>query len=455
MIPGCFSSTDARKQQGAEHEVAEKKRHRAEWTRFAEDAMADTEENLTTTVDEAPTARAGSVSSSSEHDTNEEGSSTPPSIRKTRSSGPLSISNKIFESINTTRRSARRDNFLKSTDSEVNRPRIGNDFQAQIPDIVKEESEEKFPEDENIKMWIPVEWNSKFDQYCEIARVCRKVTTDVALKHLLDREYDLEKALIDFEQLPISESIQWSKNDFDILLIELGKTGAQVVEKRYELFHQLCYGPSHWLCPQMRNCTTEDPVTYRRDCENCSTHLYKSTTNETAGRRLCNACQLYTEITGSFRPFSTPIDNDELISKNLEAVEEYESDEDHYECFTEPLLEERQKQVEWTTKEEEKCVQGFRKHGLNFDSIAEELETKTESQIEQFYLLNRHRYSIDTIVASSEKERETPPPPSRSRRSQEENRTPTPATEDISEESKTEKEPGCSQTKERVVEAVA
>lgn len=70
---------------------------------------------------------------------------------------------------------------------------------------------------------------------------------------------------------------------------------------------------------------------------------------------------------------------------------------DHYECFTEPLLEERRKSVEWTTKEEEQCVQGFRKHGLSFDSIAEELGSKTESQVEQFYLLNRHRYAIDTV----------------------------------------------------------
>jgi hypothetical protein len=61
------------------------------------------------------------------------------------------------------------------------------------------------------------------------------------------------------------------------------------------------------------------------------------------------------------------------------------------------LLEKRLKPVEWSVKEEEKCVQGFRKHGLSFDSIAEELGTKTESQVEQFYLLNRHRYCIDTV----------------------------------------------------------
>lgn len=67
-------------------------------------------------------------------------------------------------------------------------------------------------------MWTPVEWNVKFDRFCEIARVCRKVSIDIALKHLLDREYNLEKALTDFELLPISDSIKWSKNDFDILV---------------------------------------------------------------------------------------------------------------------------------------------------------------------------------------------------------------------------------------------
>jgi hypothetical protein len=32
-------------------------------------------------------------------------------------------------------------------------------------------------------------------------------------------------------------------------------------------------------------------------------------------------------ITGSLRPYSTPIDKDELITKNLEAIVDYESDE--------------------------------------------------------------------------------------------------------------------------------
>jgi hypothetical protein len=67
-------------------------------------------------------------------------------------------------------------------------------------------------------MWAPVKWDSNFDQYCEIARVCRKVPIDLSLKHLFDHDYDLQKALVDFELLPIIDLIQWSKSDFDLLV---------------------------------------------------------------------------------------------------------------------------------------------------------------------------------------------------------------------------------------------
>lgn len=67
-------------------------------------------------------------------------------------------------------------------------------------------------------MWTPIEWDPNFDRFCEIARVCRKVSIDLGLKHLLDREYDLKQALVDFELLPIFESIQWSESDFKLLV---------------------------------------------------------------------------------------------------------------------------------------------------------------------------------------------------------------------------------------------
>jgi hypothetical protein len=43
------------------------------------------------------------------------------------------------------------------------------------------------------------------------------------------------------------------------------------------------------------SCTTNIPVVYRQDCENCSRELYKTSDNIEAENKLqlCNACDLY------------------------------------------------------------------------------------------------------------------------------------------------------------------
>ncbi|KAI6240575.1 hypothetical protein M3Y99_00426600 [Aphelenchoides fujianensis] len=372
-------------------------------------------------VEDRPISRAGSVSSSSELD--DGGSSTPPSARKTRSSGPVHTNN--FESITTTRRSTRKRDpeFMKTATSAG--PRIGSDFQIAIPELAQPSADETEPI-ETPQWKPPTEWLPAFDAYCNVARVCRKIPMDVALKHLHDHEFDLPRALETIEELPVPDVLLWDHEDF----ADLGKkNGMQVFEKRAEVVHRLCFGPTRWLCPQLQNNTQEEvEVVQRKDCINCSTEKFKSGATLECLDKLCNSCDLYAQVTGKYRPFSTTIEDDALVKSGHEGVEEYESDDEHFDCFHEPILEDLRRPTAWTMDEEETCIRGFRQHGLNFEEIAEMLPEKSERDVQQFYVNNRQRYCIDAIAEDRERERETPPIP-RPRRAADDDRTPTPAVE--------------------------
>ncbi|KAI6224342.1 REST corepressor 3-like [Aphelenchoides fujianensis] len=391
-------------------------------------------------VEERPISRAGSVSSSSELD--DGGSSTPPSARKTRSSGPVHTNN--FESITTTRRSTRKRDpeFMKTATSAG--PRIGSDFQIAIPELAPPSADEAEPIE--TPQWKPTDWLPAFDAYLDLARVCRKVPMDVALKHLYEHEFDLLRALETIEELPVPDVLLWDHEDVNALVkkvvigrkvvtiqkhfADLGKkNGMQVFEKRAEVVHRLCFGPTRWLCPQLQNNTEEEvEVIQRKDCINCSTEKFKSGATLECVDKLCNSCDLYAQVTGKYRPFSTTIEADELVKSGHEGVEEYESDDEHFDCFNEPILEDLRRPTAWTMDEEETCIRGFRQHGLNFEEIAEMLPEKTERDVQQFYVNNRQRYCIDAIAEDRERERETPPIP-RPRRAADDDRTPTPAVE--------------------------
>ncbi|KAI6218415.1 hypothetical protein M3Y99_01709700 [Aphelenchoides fujianensis] len=371
-------------------------------------------------VEDRPISRAGSVSSSSELD--DGGSSTPPSARKTRSSGPVHTNN--FESITTTRRSTRKRDpeFMKTATSAG--PRIGSDFQIAIPELAAPPADEAEPIE--TLQWKPTDWLPAFDAYLDVARVCRKVPMDAALKHLHDHAFDLPRALETIEELPVPDVLLWDHEDF----ADLGKkNGMQVFEKRAEVVHRLCFGPTRWLCPQLQNNTEEEvEVVQRKDCINCSTEKFKSGADLECADKLCNSCDLYAQVTGKYRPFSTTIEDDALVKSGHEGVEEYESDDEHFDCFHEPALEDLRHPIAWTMDEEETCIRGFRQHGLNFEEIAEMLPEKSERDVQQFYVNNRQRYCIDAIAEDRERERETPPIP-RPRRAADDDRTPTPAVE--------------------------
>ncbi|KAI6200344.1 REST corepressor isoform X4 [Aphelenchoides besseyi] len=403
--------------------------------------MTETEE--TANISEVVVnSRPASASSSSELD--DGGASTPASVRKTRSSGPLIL--KDVESVPTTRRSVRkRDDFMKS--AVADHTRVGNQYQTMIPELIIDPADDQGKKMEKAH-WKPKEWKDDFDDFCELARVCRKVPMDIALKHIYDCRYNLEQALIDFEKLPVLDSLRWTSEELKSLVkkvimgrkvvaiqkhfTDLGKkTGAQVFEKRCEIIHRLCYGPTRYLCPQFLNNTTEFPVVYRKNCENCRKELHKTSGDKSPldeKRELCNCCHFYAKLTGRYRPFSTSIAADQLIAGGFEKVEEHHSDDEHYDCFAEPDLNEIRKPVAWTLEEEETCIVAFRQYGLDFKAVADKLPNKTDRHVQQFYVANRRRYSIDAIAEDRERERDTPPVP-RLRRIQEEDRTPTPAVE--------------------------
>ena len=126
--------------------------------------------------------------------------------------------------------------FMKSTSSG---PRVGDLYQAVIPNLL----EDQVMEDERCKVdWIPLSAADDqtpsyrpqhLEMYCEIARICRHVTADVALKHLYERDFNLLAALKDFELLPIPDSIKWTPDELFMLVDKLyNKKKVVVIQKQ-------------------------------------------------------------------------------------------------------------------------------------------------------------------------------------------------------------------------------
>lgn len=58
----------------------------------------------------------------------------------------------------------------------------------------------------------------------------------------------------------------------------------------------------------------------------------------------------------------------------------------------------------WTNEELLLAVQGVRKYGKDFKTIAETLGTKTESHLRSFFVNYRRRYNLDNVLKDFEKD---------------------------------------------------
>lgn len=56
----------------------------------------------------------------------------------------------------------------------------------------------------------------------------------------------------------------------------------------------------------------------------------------------------------------------------------------------------------WSTDEYQLAIRGMRKHGKDFQSIAEIIGTKNESQVNQFYTNYRKKFNLEDIIKEYE-----------------------------------------------------
>ncbi|CAD5220118.1 unnamed protein product [Bursaphelenchus okinawaensis] len=394
-------------------------------------------ENISESRANTPNGAMSTCSEVAEDQAEEASGSTPSSIRHLRSSG-IAVEDKTEDVVK--RRSVRKS-FLQNEKSDKrpqDQPGIGDGFQAEIPDLKQSSADD---EEKELVMWLPKNefaWDLNVRKYIELARTCRNVNGDFALRHLFERGYDLAKALQDFEKLPLPQYV-WKTVEIKDLVKKLSQgrkvqhvqkyfaerygysdARARVVEKRYELLHRLCYGESRWLCPAMMDRTEEEPVTSRRDCHNCNSSVKSK-------ESLCNVCSFYKQLYGKSRPVSVKLQDDEYVSKKLDAPIDYNYQEEHFDCFQEQKLGNVRRRTEWNDTEKVKLVRGFRELGLNYADIAARLENRTEEEVEGFYIEFRGRYNLDELISNYDRELDASSNP-RNRRTQED-RTPTP-TED-------------------------
>lgn len=153
--------------------------------------------------------------------------SLPPPPRRTRSSG-LGVEKSLDDLAS--KRPVRKPaefRFLNESSGRMKRPEgttaLGDEFQAEVPTL--SESAPGLEADREEVCWLPAPeqgWSADLDRFVEMARVCRSVLADQALKHLFDRQYDLERALRDFEALPLPQFI-WKPGETSVLVKKLAQ----------------------------------------------------------------------------------------------------------------------------------------------------------------------------------------------------------------------------------------
>lgn len=267
--------------------------------------------------------------------------------------------------------------------------RVGRDYQAVCPELTPESLRK--PEllaDRALLVWSPTTDipDSKLEDYIMLAKDKYGYNGEQALGMLFWHKHDLDRAVLDLANFtPFPD--EWSVED-------------KVLFEQAFQFHGKSFHRIRQMLPEK---TIASLVKYYYSWKKIRS---RTSQMDKQARKLTTPREDGTPSeAGSEGGSNEDSDHDEKIQQNKQVVSSLKRK--HSESLEDlrPTADNSSRiNSRWTNEELLLAVQGVRKYGKDFKSIAEVLGNKTEHHVRSFFVNYRKRYNLDTVLKDYEKD---------------------------------------------------
>lgn len=271
----------------------------------------------------------------------------------------------------------------------VDKIRVGRDYQAVCPEL-QSESQRKLEllADRALLVWSPTECipESKLEDYIVLAKDKYGYNGEQALGMLFWHKHDLERAMLDLANFtPFPD--EWSVED-------------KVLFEQAFQFHGKSF---HRIRQMLPDKTIASLVKYYYSWK--KTRSRTSLMDKQAKKLNTPKEEGAPSEGGSDNGSNEESDHDEKIQQNKQSISSLKrKHSDSIEDLRPTTETNTRYNARWTNEELLLAVQGVRKYGRDFKSIADVIGNKTEHHVRTFFINYRKRYNLDSILKEWEKE---------------------------------------------------
>ncbi|KAI4471675.1 rest corepressor corest protein-related [Holotrichia oblita] len=271
----------------------------------------------------------------------------------------------------------------------VDKIRVGRDYQAVCPELQPESLRK--PEllaDRALLVWSPTTDipESKLEDYIILAKDKYGYNGEQALGMLFWHKHDLERAVLDLANFtPFPD--EWSVED-------------KVLFEQAFQFHGKSFHRIRQMLPD-KSIASLVKYYYSWKKTRSRTSLMDKQARKLQQPREDGA----PSEAGSEGGSNEESDHDEKIQQNKQAISNLKrKHSDSIEDLRPTNDNSSRVNARWTNEELLLAVQGVRKYGKDFKSIAEVLGNKTEHHVRTFFVNYRKRYNLDNVLKEYEKD---------------------------------------------------
>nr|XP_023029799.1 REST corepressor isoform X3 [Leptinotarsa decemlineata] len=270
----------------------------------------------------------------------------------------------------------------------IDRIRVGRDYQAVCPEL--QPDEERRPEalaDRALLVWSPTEaiQESKLEDYIVLAKDRYGYNGEQALGMLFWHKHDLDRAMMDLANFtPFPD--EWSVED-------------KVLFEQAFQFHGKSF---HRIRQMLPDKSIASLVKYYYSWK--KTRSRTSLMDKQARKHNAPKEEGATSEGGSENGSNEESDHDEKIQQNKQHVSSLKRKHSDSVEDLRPGNDSSRYNARWTQEELLLAVQGVRKYGKDFKSIADTIGNKTEHHVRTFFVNYRKRYDLDNVLKEWERD---------------------------------------------------
>lgn len=272
----------------------------------------------------------------------------------------------------------------------VDKIRVGRDYQAVCPELQPVAS--RRPDqlaDRALLVWSPTVDISeqKLDEYITLAKEKHGYNGEQALGMLFWHKHDLERAVLDLANFtPFPD--EWSVED-------------KVLFEQAFQFHGKSFHRIRQMLPDKSIASLVKYYYSWKKTRSRTSLMDKQARKLTAPREEGAASEA-----GSEGGSNEESDADEKVQQNKQTISSLKRKTSEGIDDVRPPGDSNTSRINarWTNEELLLAVQGVRKYGKDFKTIAETLGTKTESHLRSFFVNYRRRYNLDSVLKDFEKD---------------------------------------------------